>query len=188
MTHRSASRCVFATHPTCWRRETWFAPNVPLAPVLPPRPTPLPSAGNWLRFSCSIPHLFVLSHSMPMVNATGKLASFCAFLSPLAPSLRVHWPQFSRHSPLPSTTLPRWLLPATDRPIAKNQTGPISRSGSSISVCHRTSRFLRTKSFVPLTRRRSPVDRSLVAKVPNVSGFRRACPMDGHKPQCPFSP
>ena len=35
--------------------------------------------------------------------------------------------------------------PATDRPIAKNRTGPISTSGSSISVCHRTRRFLRTK-------------------------------------------
>ena len=35
-THRSASRCVFATHPTWGARETWFAPNVPLEPVLPP--------------------------------------------------------------------------------------------------------------------------------------------------------
>ena len=28
---------------SCWRRETWFARNVPLAPVFPPhapRPTP----------------------------------------------------------------------------------------------------------------------------------------------------
>ncbi len=40
---------------------------------------------------------------------------------------------------------PRWLLPATDRPIAKNRTGPISTSGPSISVCHRTRRFLPTK-------------------------------------------
>src|SRR5271165_1192019 len=42
-------------------------------------------------------------------------------------------------------TLPRWLLPATDRPIAKIRTGPISTSGPSISVCHLTRRFLRTK-------------------------------------------
>ena len=73
----------------------------------------MPPAGNWFRFSCSIPPLFVLSHSLPMINTTGKLASFCTFLSPLAPSLRIHWPQFSaalalalalalatRHSPL----------------------------------------------------------------------------------------
>jgi len=149
MTHHSASRCVFATYPTCWRPG-----NVVCPPTFPwhlfSRPTPLPSAGNWVRFSCSIPPLFVLSHSMPMINTTGKLASFCAFLSPLAPSLRIPWPQFSRHSPLLPTTLPRWLPPATDRPIAKNRTGPISTSGSSISVCHRTRRFLRTQSFVPL--------------------------------------
>ena len=79
MTHRFSVPVVFATHPIC-PRETCFAPNVPLTPVLaPPRPTPLPSAGNWVRFSCSIPPLFVLSHSMPMINTTGKLASFWRF-------------------------------------------------------------------------------------------------------------
>ena len=31
-------------------------------------------------FSCSIPPLFVLSHSLPMVNIMGKLASFGRFL------------------------------------------------------------------------------------------------------------
>ncbi len=40
---------------------------------------PTPPAGNWLRFSCSIPPLFVLSHSLPMVNTMGKLASFGRF-------------------------------------------------------------------------------------------------------------
>ena len=74
-------------------------------------------------------------------------------------------------------TLPRWRLPATDRPIAKNRTGPISTSGSSISVCHRTRRFCGQNNLFFSTRRRSPVDRSLVAKALNVSGFRRACPM-----------
>ena len=43
------------------------------------RPTPLSSAGNWVCFSCSIPPLFVLSHSMPMINTTGKLALFWRF-------------------------------------------------------------------------------------------------------------
>ena len=42
-------------------------------------PRPLPSAGNWVGFSCSIPPLFVLSHGMPMINTTGKLASFWRF-------------------------------------------------------------------------------------------------------------
>ena len=78
------------------------------------RPTPLPSAGNWVCFSCSIPPLFVLSHSLQMTNTTGKLASFCAFLSPLAPSLRIRWsdslatilpPLATRHSPLATTPL-----------------------------------------------------------------------------------
>ena len=44
--------------------------------------------------------LFVLSHNMPMTNTTGKLALFCAFLSPPAP-----FPRDSRttiHSPLAS--------------------------------------------------------------------------------------
>ena len=84
-------------------RETWFAPNVPLAPVPAPHASrPLPSAGNWVCFSCSIPPLFVLSHSMPMINTTGKLALFGAFLSPLAPSLWIHWPLFFRPTPAPA--------------------------------------------------------------------------------------
>jgi len=41
--------------------------------------SPAPRAGNWVRFSCSIPPLFVLSHNMPMINTTDKLASFWRF-------------------------------------------------------------------------------------------------------------
>jgi len=40
---------------------------------------PLPPAGNWVRFSCSIPRLFVLSRNMQMINTTGKLALFWRF-------------------------------------------------------------------------------------------------------------
>ncbi len=40
--------------------------------------------------------------------------SLATILSPLA----------TRHSPLPPKTLPRWLLPDTDRRIAKDRTGP----------------------------------------------------------------
>src|SRR5271157_92620 len=36
----------------------------------------LPPAGNWVRFSCSIPRLFALSHNLQMINTTGKLGSF----------------------------------------------------------------------------------------------------------------
>ena len=151
MTHHSASRCVFATYPTCWRPGHLVCPQrSPGTCSRAPRPTPLPTAGNWVRFFCSIPPLFVLSHSMPMTNTTGKLASFWPF-SLTTGSL----PSDSLASilpPLASTSydLPRWLLPATDRPFAKSRTGPISASESSISVCHRTRRFLRTKQFVPL--------------------------------------
>jgi hypothetical protein len=79
MTHRSGSRCVFASHPTCWR---------------------LADGRKLGSFSCSIPPSFVLSHNMPMTNTTSNWLRFGAFLSPLAPSFRIHWPQFSRHSPL----------------------------------------------------------------------------------------
>ena len=72
-----------------------------------------------------------------MINTTGKLASFCTFLSPLAPSLRIHWPQFSRHSPLatrhyllrPSPT-GYCLTPTVD--LSKTEQGPISTNGPSI--------------------------------------------------------
>src|SRR5271166_4655977 len=105
------------------------------------RATRLPPAGNWVRFSCSIPPLFVLSHSTPMINTTGKLASFWRFSITISSisshSLATVLPLLAtRHSPLPPTTLSRWLLPATDRSIAKNRTGPISTSESSISVYH----------------------------------------------------
>ena len=45
---------------------------------------PLPPAGNWVRFSCSIPRLFVLSRNMSMINTTGKLASFGRFFIPFS--------------------------------------------------------------------------------------------------------
>ncbi len=127
MTHRPAS----------WltpRPGNMFAPNVPLAPVLAPHASrPLPSAGNWVRFSCSIPPLFVLSHSMPMINTTDKLALFGAFLSPLAPSLWIHWPLFFRPTPAPAPpagsgraqTLPRWLLPDTDSRIHRQRSNGV---------------------------------------------------------------
>ena len=130
------------------------------------------------------------SSSLPELHgASFVLALF--YHHQLAPSgFTDDWPlsfRFTPHAPRRpplgpagsgrAQTLPRWRLPATDRPIAKNRTGPISTSGSSISVCHRTRRFCGQNNLFFSTRRRSPVDRSLVAKALNVSGFRRACPM-----------
>src|SRR5271157_1906187 len=135
MTHRSASRCYL------------LAPGIRGLPATFPwhlfsRPTPFAVGRKLASFSCSIPPLFVLSHSMPMINTTGKLASFWRFSLttgslPSDSPATILPPLATRHSPQPPTTLPHWLLPDTDSRIAKNRTGPIATSGSSISVCHR---------------------------------------------------
>src|SRR5271157_2027405 len=88
----------------------------------------------------------------------------------------------TRHSPLPPTTLPRWLLPDTDRRIAKTERGPIWTSGPSISLCAEPGdSCAQIHPFLP-TRRCSPVDRSLVA-----GGAPRqrleACLPDTHRPR-----
>ena len=74
-------------YPLSVTRETRLASNVPLTSVRPPlatnhsclTPRATPQAGNWVCFSCSIPPLFVVSHSMPIINTTGKLALFWRF-------------------------------------------------------------------------------------------------------------
>ena len=45
-------------------------------------------------------------------------------------------------------TLPRWLMPDTDRGISKDRTGPDLDKRPLYSVCHRTRRFLRTNQSV----------------------------------------
>ena len=72
-----------------------------------------------------------------MINTTGKLGSFCAFLSPLAPLrsdslatiLSLHASRSMPHPPAPAgsgraRTFSRWRLPATDHLIDKDRTGP----------------------------------------------------------------
>jgi len=46
-------------------------------------------------------------------------------------------------------TLPRWLLPNTDRRIAKERAGRDLDERPSISVWHRNRRFVRTNQSVP---------------------------------------
>ena len=134
----------------------------------------LPPAGNWVRFFCSIPPLFVLSHGLPMINTRAnwlRLALFyrCQLLPPL------HWPlaTFVRHSPRSLAvrrarrgqvlqTLPRWLPPATDCRIAKNRMGLIWPSEPSILIMHRPGDSCGKSNPFP-TRRRPTVDHSLVA-------------------------
>src|SRR5271165_2744199 len=98
--------------------------------------SPAPRTGNWVRFSCSISPLFVLSHSMPMINTTGKLASFCRFSlttgSLPSDSLALTTGRCSfaprRHPPHQQGQVVRRPFPAgyclTDRRIGKDRTGP----------------------------------------------------------------
>ena len=80
-------------------------------------------------------------------------------------------------SPNASRT-PRGLLPETDRRFVRDRTGPDLDERPSLfqyvtkpgDCCGEIDRFL-------LLRRRLSIDRSLVAKVLNASGFRRACSM-----------
>ena len=143
-------------------------------------------------FSCSIPPLFVLSHHVPMVNTTSNWLCFGPFLSPPVPSLRIHWPLttdywpvfschwplFSRHSPLPPKTLPRWLLPATERRNCERSNGPDLAERTLYLIMHRNRRFLRRIQSVPP--HSPPPDQLIILSWPealNASGSKRACRM-----------
>ena len=167
MTHRSASRYIFATHPTCYLHWPLFS-----------RPAPHVAGSELGLFSCSIPSWFVLSNNLSTTNTRAIWLCFGAFLSPPYSPFRFHWPQttdywslfschwplFSRHSPLPSKTLPRWLLPDTNRRIAEDRMGPISTSGPSILLCAEPGDSCgKSNPFLPPTRRRPTVDHSLAA-------------------------
>src|SRR5271157_3436060 len=74
------------------------------------------------------------------------------------------------------------------RPICQRADGARSRRAPpSISLCHRTRRFLRTNQSVLPARRRLTVDHSLVAGAAQRQ-WLQACLPDGHKPQCPSTP
>ena len=130
MTHRSASgaslrRTLLAT---CWRPGNVVCPQRSPG-TCSPAPRPLPPAGKWVRFSCSISPLFVLSRNMSMVNATSKLASFWRF-SITAGSLR-------------SDSLANLLLPHAPR-LTPHQRGQVVRGPSPLATaCHRQSNWQR---------------------------------------------
>jgi hypothetical protein len=102
-----------------------------LIPLVPPvllvvskqsRATRLPPAGNWVRFSCSIPRLFLLSHNMPMTKTMSKLASFWRF-SITARSLSSHY-LATGHCPYSLAT--RHLPPAIpDSEFGDSELGPL---------------------------------------------------------------
>jgi len=172
MTQRSASRCVFATHPTyyllttCWRPGSVVGRQRPLGHYSPSRP--MPPAGNWLRFSCSIPPLFVLSHSLPTANTMGKLALFWRFSITVvsASSISLAAGHCSHATGHLSRATRRYLPRPSPAGYCLTPTAELSRpkgtrsrrAGRLYSVCHRTRQFLQTNQSVsppspPLDRR-----------------------------------
>jgi len=147
----------------------------------------MPPAGNWVCFACSIPPLFVLSHSLPMVNTMGKLALFWRFFShrQLGPfGFTDHSSLAPRPTPGPAgsgraQTLPRWPLPDTDHRIVKDRTGPDldERVVCIEYVTEPGDSFGQIKLFLP-TRRRSTVDHSLIARGAQCL-WLRSCLADG---------
>src|SRR5271157_3609025 len=89
-----------------------------------------------------------------------------AFLSPLAPLLRIHWPLATVLSlpPHQRGQVVRRLFPAgychpPTPGLPKTERDPISTSGPSLSVCHRNSACYRTRQFLrtnPSVSPRSP--------------------------------
>jgi hypothetical protein len=102
------------------------------------RPTPHAASRELGSFFRSIWPLFVLNPYVPTTNTRSIWLRFGAFLSPSAPFLGIHWPlcfrptlhapRLTLHAPPAGSgrarTLPRWLLPDTDRRIEKDRTGP----------------------------------------------------------------
>ena len=124
-----------------------------------------------------------------MINTTGKLASFCRFSlttgSLPSDSLATdHWPLFFRPTPAPAPpagsgraqTLPRWLLPDTDRRIGKDRTGPdlherpstLSMSPNQATLAEKSIRFSSLAAAQPLNILSRP-------ETLKASGSRRAC-------------
>src|SRR5271165_1597490 len=90
----------------------------------------------------------------------------------------------TRHSPLPPTTLPHCLLPATDHPIAKTRTGPISTNGLYIQYvtepgdsCGKSIRYSLLATVGPLTILPWP-------EALNASRSKRACRMAIRRNAC----
>jgi hypothetical protein len=145
-------------------------------------------------FACPIPLWFVLSCNLPTTSARAIWLCFGAFLSPPAPCLRLHGalttgryshtPRSTRlHPPVPAgsgraQTLPRWLLPDTDRRIGKNRTGPdLDERPSIFSMSPNRAIPLDKSNFSsPLAAAQALTILSWPGAL-NASGSRRACRM-----------
>jgi len=90
------------------------------------------------------------------------------------PHAALRWDQrgqvVRRPSPAGDCLPPTAQLPKTVRARSR-------RAGRLFQYVTEPGDFYRQNNLFLPTRRRSPVDRSLVAKALNASGFRRACPM-----------
>ena len=132
--HRLASVAVFP--------PLQFFRRAPVSSLATTTPYRRPKIG----FVCLPDFAWVaLNCDLPMINVRANWLCFALFDHRQLPafgftdcwplSLTLHAPRHPRrHPPGPAgagraKTLSRWLLPATDRPIAKNRTGPISTSG-----------------------------------------------------------
>jgi len=143
------------------RFSSLATPPSPLATRNPP-PTDPPKSGS---LACSIPHWFVLSCNLQTTNSRAIWLRSGTFLSPAAPSLQIHWPPTAGPAGSGNAqTLPRWLLPDTDRRIAKDRMGPIWPSGPSISLLTEPGDSCGKLNPFPLTRRRPPTEHSLAAR------------------------
>jgi hypothetical protein len=182
--------------PSCWRPGNVVCPQRSPG-TCSPAPRPSPSAENWVRFSCSIPPLFVLSHSMPTINTTGKLASFWRFSlttdSLPSDSLTTGHCSFAprRHPPTsgvrPCADPPPLATACHRQPICQRPNGVQSRRTTPLySVCHRTRRFPRKNQSVSPHSLPPAVDHSLAAGGAQRQSLQARLP-DGHQPQCPFS-
>ena len=131
-----------------------------------------------------------------MINTTGKLASFCAFLSPLAPSLRIRWsdslatilpPLATRHYPLRPSPAGYCLTPTAvcQRPngVRSRRTAPsiFSMSPNQAIPAEKSIRFFPLAAAQPLNILSRP-------EMLNATGSRRPCRMAISRNACSLVP
>src|SRR5208283_2899554 len=129
--------------------------------------------------------------NMPRINTTSNWLRFGAFLSPLAPSLRIHWLLTTghcsfaprRHPPHQQGQVVRRPFPAgyfltpTDE-LAKTERGPISMSDPSTLSMSPNQATLAEKSIrFPSLAAAQPLNILSRPETLNASGSRRACRM-----------
>ncbi len=121
---------------------------------------------------------FFYPHHLASLGFTGHC--------PFAPRPTLHSPTPHRRGQVVRGPSPAGECLTPTAELRKTERGPISTSEPSISLCAEPGDSCgQIHPFLP-TRRRSPVDRSLVAKELNPSGSRRACRMAIGRSACPL--